>query len=92
VTDLDSYPRDEGPYDTVICLNVIEHVKDDPAALLNIKSVMAPDGKAIVLVPAVFRVIDRLLPVPSLSLIAVLARQPTPKAALPQQHLAPAAG
>jgi SAM-dependent methyltransferase len=51
VTDLDSYPRDEGPYDTAICLNVIEHVKDDRAALLNIKTVMAPDGKAIVLVP-----------------------------------------
>jgi glycosyltransferase involved in cell wall biosynthesis/phospholipid N-methyltransferase len=51
VTDLGSYPRDEGPYDTVICLNVIEHVKDDRAALLNIKSVLRPDGNAIVLVP-----------------------------------------
>jgi glycosyltransferase involved in cell wall biosynthesis len=51
VTDLRSYPRDEGPYDTVICLNVIEHLKDDRAALLNIKSVLAPEGKAIVLVP-----------------------------------------
>ncbi|MET0555785.1 MAG: glycosyltransferase [Vicinamibacteria bacterium] len=51
VTDLTSFPRAEGGYDTVICLNVIEHVADDRAALANIRSVLAPDGRAIVLVP-----------------------------------------
>jgi glycosyltransferase involved in cell wall biosynthesis/phospholipid N-methyltransferase len=51
VTDLASFPKEEGPFDTVICLNVIEHVPDDRASLLNIRSVLAPGGKAIVLVP-----------------------------------------
>jgi glycosyltransferase involved in cell wall biosynthesis len=51
VTELETFPRDEGPYDTVICLNVIEHVADDRSALSNIKAVLREDGKAIVLVP-----------------------------------------
>jgi glycosyltransferase involved in cell wall biosynthesis len=51
VTDVASFPKDEGPFDTVICLNVIEHVPDDRASLLNIRSVLAPGGKAIILVP-----------------------------------------
>lgn len=51
VTELNSFPRLEQGYDTVICLNVIEHVEDDRAALENIKAVLAPDGRAIVLVP-----------------------------------------
>lgn len=51
VTDLSSFPRIEEQYDTVICLNVIEHVADDRAALGNIGSVLAPSGRAIILVP-----------------------------------------
>ena len=51
VTDLSSFPRMEAEYDTVICLNVIEHVDDDRAALLNINEVLAPSGHAIILVP-----------------------------------------
>jgi glycosyltransferase involved in cell wall biosynthesis len=51
VTDVESFPRSESGYDTVICLNVIEHVPDDRAALANIRSALAPDGRAIVLVP-----------------------------------------
>ena len=41
----------ESGYDTVICLNVIEHVPDDRAALSNIREALAPGGRAIVLVP-----------------------------------------
>ena len=37
--------------DTVICLNVLEHVEDDRAALRNIRCCLRPGGKAIVLVP-----------------------------------------
>ena len=37
--------------DTVICLNVLEHVEDDLAGLRNIYGVLAPGGRAIVLVP-----------------------------------------
>jgi len=51
VTDLASYPRLEGGFDSVVCLNVIEHVDDDVAALRNIRTVLAPGGRAIVLVP-----------------------------------------
>jgi glycosyltransferase involved in cell wall biosynthesis len=51
VTDLGSFPRLDEGYDTVICLNVIEHVDDDRASLSNIKSVMAEAGRALILVP-----------------------------------------
>lgn len=51
VTDLDSFPPAAGGYDTVICLNVIEHVGDDRKSLMNIKAVLAETGRAIVLVP-----------------------------------------
>jgi SAM-dependent methyltransferase len=51
VTDLASFPRASGPYDTVICLNVIEHVPDDRTSLQNIRSVLGEGGRAVVLVP-----------------------------------------
>ena len=64
VTDVTSFPRLPGGYDTVICLNVIEHVSDDRGALSNIKSVLGEGGKAIVLVPQGqwnFGTLDRVL-------------------------------
>ncbi len=51
VTQGESFPRVAEGYDTVICLNVIEHVEDDRAALGNIRDSLAPGGKAIILVP-----------------------------------------
>jgi SAM-dependent methyltransferase len=51
VSDLATFPKEEGPFDTVICLNVIEHVADDRASLRNIREVLGPGGKAIILVP-----------------------------------------
>jgi glycosyltransferase involved in cell wall biosynthesis len=41
----------EESIDTVVCLNVLEHVEDDAAALRNIHRALAPGGRAIVLVP-----------------------------------------
>lgn len=38
-------------FDTVVCLNVLEHVLDDVGGLLNIASVLVPGGTAIILVP-----------------------------------------
>jgi SAM-dependent methyltransferase len=38
--------------DTVICLNVLEHIEDDKQALKNIRGVMQPGGKFILFVPA----------------------------------------
>jgi SAM-dependent methyltransferase len=37
--------------DTVVCLNVLEHVEDDLGALRNIHGALEPGGRAIILVP-----------------------------------------
>jgi SAM-dependent methyltransferase len=37
--------------DSVVCLNVLEHIEDDLAGLRNIHSVLCPGGRAIILVP-----------------------------------------
>lgn len=50
--------------DTVICLNVVEHVEDDLLALRNLRSALAPGGRAIVLVPegqSIFGELDTVL-------------------------------
>jgi SAM-dependent methyltransferase len=46
----ESFPKDQN-FDTVVCLNVIEHVPDDVGALRNIHNVLADGGTAIILVP-----------------------------------------
>jgi glycosyltransferase involved in cell wall biosynthesis len=51
ITDLSTFPTTPEGYDTVICLNVIEHIDDDIAALSNIRRVLSEKGRAIVLVP-----------------------------------------
>lgn len=51
VTKRESFPRIPGGFDTVVCLNVVEHVEDDGAALRNIRDVLADRGRAIILVP-----------------------------------------
>lgn len=51
VSDGTSFPRVEGGFDTVICLNVVEHIEADRLALTNIREVLADGGRAIVLVP-----------------------------------------
>jgi SAM-dependent methyltransferase len=45
----ESYPKET--FDTVICLNVVEHLVDDRGALLNIRSALDAGGRAIILVP-----------------------------------------
>jgi glycosyltransferase involved in cell wall biosynthesis/phospholipid N-methyltransferase len=40
-----------GQLDSVVCLNVLEHIEDDLAGLRNIYKALAPGGRAIVLVP-----------------------------------------
>jgi glycosyltransferase involved in cell wall biosynthesis len=64
ITDPSSFPTTKGQFDTVICLNVIEHVDDDRASLRNIRGVLADHGRAIVLVPNGqwnFGTLDRVL-------------------------------
>lgn len=41
-----------GQFDSVICLNVLEHIDDDVDALIRMKQLLRPGGRAIVLVPA----------------------------------------
>jgi glycosyltransferase involved in cell wall biosynthesis len=53
-----------GGFDTVVCLNVLEHVKDDLEGLRNIRSALAPGGRAIVLVPqdqSIYGSLDKVL-------------------------------
>jgi SAM-dependent methyltransferase len=46
----ESFPT-EHKFDTVICLNVVEHLADDLGALHNFREVLEEQGRAIVLVP-----------------------------------------
>jgi glycosyltransferase involved in cell wall biosynthesis len=38
-------------YDTVVCLNVLEHVADEARAVRNLHAALEPGGRALVLVP-----------------------------------------
>jgi glycosyltransferase involved in cell wall biosynthesis len=40
-----------GRFDTVVCLNVLEHVRDPLAALRNMRDALAPGGRAVLYVP-----------------------------------------
>jgi SAM-dependent methyltransferase len=37
--------------DTVVCLNVLEHIEDDASALRSIRTLLVPNGRLILLVP-----------------------------------------
>jgi glycosyltransferase involved in cell wall biosynthesis len=61
-------PEDFAPFagamDTVICLNVLEHIEDDLQGLRNIHSALKPGGRTIVLVPhgqEVYGTLDKAL-------------------------------
>lgn len=63
-----SAPADFAPLeasaDTVICLNVLEHIEDDAVGLQNISRALLPGGTAIVLVPqdqAIYGTLDKVL-------------------------------
>ena len=58
-----TYPSGES-FDTVVCLNVVEHLEDDLGALRNIWNVLDDAGRAIVLVPhgpKLFGTLDEVL-------------------------------
>jgi len=42
---------EEDKFDTVLCLNVLEHIKSDTIALKNISELLMPEGRVIILVP-----------------------------------------
>ncbi len=49
-TEPDSFPAGQS-FDTVVCLNVVEHVDEDDLALRNIRDTPGDGGRAVVLVP-----------------------------------------
>src|SRR6185503_6714061 len=54
----------QGRFDTVVCLNVLEHVPDEAVALANIRRALQPGGKAVILVPqgpALYGTLDEVL-------------------------------
>jgi SAM-dependent methyltransferase len=40
-------------FDTVVCVNVLEHIEDDAGALRMFKDVLVPNGRVLIFVPAV---------------------------------------
>ena len=53
-----------GRMDTVICLNVLEHIEDDAGTLRNIRTLLEPSGRLILLVPngpAAYGTVDRAI-------------------------------
>ena len=40
-------------FDTVVCVNVLEHIEDDAGALRTFKDVIVPNGRVLIFVPAV---------------------------------------
>jgi glycosyltransferase involved in cell wall biosynthesis len=47
----DDFKELQNKVDTVVCLNVLEHIPDSRAALKNMYDVLEPGGRAIILVP-----------------------------------------
>jgi glycosyltransferase involved in cell wall biosynthesis len=59
----ETFPHEQR-FDSVICLNVVEHIPDDLAALRNIRDILEPGGRAIILVPCgpdIFGTLDEVL-------------------------------
>jgi SAM-dependent methyltransferase len=52
IQDIKSSPLAIKTYDTIICLNILEHLKNDQKAVENMTSLLQPGGRLIILVPA----------------------------------------
>jgi SAM-dependent methyltransferase len=52
VEALDQHVPVEDQHDTIILMNVLEHIKDDEAVLRRLKQRLNPSGRIVVLVPA----------------------------------------
>jgi SAM-dependent methyltransferase len=57
-------PLPGGPFDSIICFNVLEHIPEDEEALTSFRSQLAPGGALLLLVPAhpfLYGATDRML-------------------------------
>jgi 2-polyprenyl-3-methyl-5-hydroxy-6-metoxy-1,4-benzoquinol methylase len=64
LTNAADFSEFEGQIDTVVCLNVLEHVADDLLGLQNIHAALKQGGRAIILVPhgqEVYGTLDKVL-------------------------------
>jgi len=52
ITNIEGTVLKRGSYDTVICLNVLEHIQEDQRAFENMVHLLAPQGHLIIMVPA----------------------------------------
>ena len=62
-SSVDTFPTGQS-FDTVICLNVVEHLDDDVAALRNMHGILDEGGRAVILVPhgpRLFGTLDEVL-------------------------------
>jgi SAM-dependent methyltransferase len=50
-TDITDLPFESETFDVVICSHVLEHVPDDLKAMAEMKRVLKPDGRALLMVP-----------------------------------------
>jgi glycosyltransferase involved in cell wall biosynthesis len=60
-TCLEDFRGLEGAFDTVVLVNVLEHVTDEQQALANVRSALMSNGRAVILVPqhpALFSTLD----------------------------------
>jgi glycosyltransferase involved in cell wall biosynthesis len=48
-TDADAL---SGKFDTAVCFNVVEHINDDATALANLRRLLEPGGRLLLIVPA----------------------------------------
>jgi glycosyltransferase involved in cell wall biosynthesis len=64
LTDFDPAPLAARGIDTIVCLNVLEHVEDDRGALRQLHAALVPGGRLLLLVPAhpwLYGAIDRAI-------------------------------
>lgn len=55
--DVTRLPFEDGSFDAVLCSHVLEHVRDEPAALRELRRVLRPGGWAAIMLP-----VDRSVP------------------------------
>jgi glycosyltransferase involved in cell wall biosynthesis len=64
LTDRDRDELAADRVDTIVCMNVLEHIEDDSSTLRDFASVLEPDGRLVLLVPAMkalYGTLDRYL-------------------------------
>jgi glycosyltransferase involved in cell wall biosynthesis len=52
LSDGDRIDLESERIDTIVCMNVLEHIEDDPSTLRNFFQVLQPEGHLVLLVPA----------------------------------------